>query len=203
MTNKVTAEEVFAAADALVAAGQEPTQEKVRALLGGRGSMSTINKNLRLWRTKRDNEVQAIAAELTLEQQQSFLSVLADVAKTIRTDFETQLAKLRAAQRHQEETNAADLTAACDEADRLAEELSASKEATRIACEALAACKADFAVLQAEQAHLSAERLQDKAVIAELRSAVAEFSKIRAEDLDAAIERRVREADHSSGRQAV
>lgn len=128
MTNKVTPEEVFAAADDLLAGGQEPTQEKIRALLGERGSMSTINKHLRHWRAT--IEMQTIAAEFTSEQQQKFLLVMVDLTKSMRENFEAQLGKILAAQRHQEETQAADLTAACEEADRLAAELAASQNAS-------------------------------------------------------------------------
>lgn len=205
MTNKVTAEDVFAAADAMVARGEEPTQEKIRALLE-RGSMSTINKHLKLWRTKRNIEMQTIAAEFTFEQQQSFLLVMADLTKSIREDFEAQLGKIFAAQRHQEETQAADLTAACDEADRLAAELVASQNATRAACEALEACKANVVVLHTEYAAMTTLRLQDQAIIAELRYAVAELSKMRAMDLrhiDAEIERRIEEAVQSGSKHAA
>jgi len=61
MRTGITQEQVNAAADALIAAGENPTVEKIRTALGT-GSPNTITRMLDLWRTQLGHRLQQVIA---------------------------------------------------------------------------------------------------------------------------------------------
>ena len=123
---KMTAEEVFAAADELVAQGEEPTQRAVREACGNRGSDTTINKHLRDWRAAREAAKAAISSELSAADQERALLLAASMQADIRTRYETELARRQEENLRREAELSAELGKAAEETDRLLAERDAA-----------------------------------------------------------------------------
>ena len=60
--------EIMAAIEAVAATGRDPTNELVRAQLGGRGSFSTISPVVRAWKAERANQPPPPANDGTAQQ---------------------------------------------------------------------------------------------------------------------------------------
>ncbi|HSW71238.1 MAG TPA: DNA-binding protein, partial [Gammaproteobacteria bacterium] len=103
----VTYEEVAEAALLTQSQGNNPTIEKVRVLLGT-GSIGTINKHLRKWKTAQDCHSNMASQENLPE---TLLSALKDLWKTVANQAEEKISLLQAD--HQE-----DLSALREEADK-------------------------------------------------------------------------------------
>lgn len=129
MTTKLTQDEVNAAADAIAAKGEVPTQEKVRAACGGRGSMSTINRCLAAWRAKRVEAQRLLEIELSPALQERALIWISGLKSEIREAYAREQALREAEHERREAALRADLDAACVEADKLTDELAAGQAA--------------------------------------------------------------------------
>lgn len=123
---KLKAEEVYAAADALVERGEEPTQLAVREACGNRGSETTINKHLRDWRAAREAAKVAIASELSAADQERALVLVASMQSEIRGRFETELARRHEDHLRREAALSAELDDAAEETERLVAERDAA-----------------------------------------------------------------------------
>ena len=91
----VTFEQVAAAADALVGAGQQPTIRAVREKLGDTGSPNTIHKLLAKWRDARPVAI-ASAPELPQALVTALATEIARAASQARSEVEADLAAERA-----------------------------------------------------------------------------------------------------------
>ena len=90
----VTFEQVAAAADALVGAGQQPTIRAVREKLGDTGSPNTIHKLLAKWRDARPVAI-ASAPELPQALVTALATEIARAASQARSEVEADLAAER------------------------------------------------------------------------------------------------------------
>lgn len=172
----ITADDITAAATALVAEGQSPTVRAVRARLGT-GSMTTIANVLRSWSASQQSPAASISADLP----PAVLDAAAAMWAAVRAETERRVSAVRAAADEEirlayAERDAA-LTAqgeAIDEADAArarADELSSQLDAERAAhAAAMAAEKRHTAFLDAQFSECStrARKLE-----AELDRAVA------------------------------
>lgn len=86
----VTYEQVAAAANALVAAGERPTIRAVRARIGA-GSPNTIQRHLDEW-ARGNTPAELAAATLPAEMQRLILAEMARAVATARTELKQQLA---------------------------------------------------------------------------------------------------------------
>lgn len=85
----ITYDEVIAAIDAILAAGEEPTIQRIREHLGT-GSPNTIHRHLVTWRASRPVE-QRKAPELPAELQAALVKEIERQAAEARTDVERSL----------------------------------------------------------------------------------------------------------------
>lgn len=141
---KLKAEEIYAAADALVERGEEPTQLAVREACGNRGSETTINKHLRVWRAARDAAKVAIASELSAADQERALVLVASLQSEIRGRYERELARRQEDCLRREAALSAELDNAAEETERLVAERDAALETAREHLLAAEAVKRDL-----------------------------------------------------------
>lgn len=107
-TDGLSDEHVFAAADAIAARGERPTQEKVREKLGG-GSFATIGPALRRWRDAQEEAAQLAEVDLPDSVEAKGRELLALVWREASGRAQAGHAALQSA--------VADLEAAVDEAE--------------------------------------------------------------------------------------
>lgn len=179
--NKLTQDDVDAAADAIAAKGEVPTQEKVRAACGDRGSMSTINRCLASWRAKRAETQRLLEIELSPALQERALVWISWLKSEIREAYAKEHALRELEHERREAALRADLDAACVEADKLTEELAARQAAASMQAADLEALRTEVSALQQAKAELEAKAIVDATVIAELRAAIADIVRAKAE----------------------
>lgn len=88
----ITAEQVYAAADAMKAEGLKPTSRAVRERLGNVGSMGTINKLLQRWKANQERDVTA-ALVLPPALQRAVLEFMDQELTAARASLEADLAE--------------------------------------------------------------------------------------------------------------
>ncbi len=220
----ITFEQVAQAADALLAAGKNPTINAVREALGGTGSPNTVHRHLTAWRGARP-QAQAAAHELPAELVNSFGKELAKAAASARAEIEAQLV--------QAQSEAAELSATgetleaqlADIAEQLAGVATERDSATATAAERAAEIERQAQTIQREQQAAEAarvelaksqlkieglaEKLSDQAIeIGRLRDALDAADKARQEATQSAAvlaseirgaERRATEAEAREG----
>ncbi|MBB5610580.1 MULTISPECIES: DNA-binding protein [unclassified Janthinobacterium] len=161
--SSITYVQVAAIADAMKAAGANPTSRAVRERLGNIGSMGTINKLLQTWKT---GEEHAVNASLTLPAplQRAILEFLAQELAASTATIEAELVD--------QLQEAADLAT---ENEAQAKELDANAEALHAARNELAILQGRILQVEAEslttQTQLDNERRAAEAVRAELTKA--------------------------------
>ena len=184
----VSYEQVAAAADALVGAGQQPTIRSVRERLGDTGSPNTIHRHLSDWREARP-VAPAAAPELPPALTAAFAQELSRAAAAVRGEIESRLVQAQA--------EAAELAAAGEaleaERDELLERVAALTRERDRQSGVLAQQAAEGARIEVASARLrveaQAERVKDQAAeIARLGAALeaAHDGRIAAER-DAAV----------------
>jgi chromosome segregation ATPase len=127
-----TQDEIWSAADELVARGERPTLVAVRRALGG-GSYTTISEGLKAWRARGRAQVEAPELPEAVRDtlQRALQSVWQAASDAARTEVESTRAALEARERALAQERA--------EALELADELSRQQEATRAESEHLRA----------------------------------------------------------------
>jgi chromosome segregation ATPase len=127
-----TQDEIWSAADELVARGERPTLVAVRHALGG-GSYTTISEGLKAWRARGRAQVEAPELPEAVRDtlQRALQSVWQAASDAARTEVESTRAALEARERALVQERA--------EALELADELSRQQEATRAESEHLRA----------------------------------------------------------------
>lgn len=187
-------EQVFAAADAIAARGDRPTQEKVREALGG-GSFATIGPALRRWRDAQEEAAQLAGVEVPDSVEARGRELLALVWREASSRAQAGHAALQAA--------VSDLEAAVEEAEaegtravatvenELEEERTARSELDRrvrdleleLAGLRAVADRVEKAETRADRAEARADKLETKAdqAIADLATARSDLATARAE----------------------
>ena len=183
----IAKEQIFTAADDLVAAGQKPTLEAVRQVTGGR--YTTISPALNAWKAR-----QAAAAAARREQAPpAVLERLAEMGSDIWTIALT-LANARfAAERGVLETDRAELEANRNEATDLADKLAGEVETLQSRLASIEASQAD--------ARREVEGLRDRLAAVQKQAHTAEARALeierRAGDLRAELDRAHEDADQA------
>ena len=187
-------EQVFAAADALAARGERPTQEKLRQELGG-GSFATIGPALRRWRDAQEEAAQLAGVDVPDSVEARGRELLALVWREASSRAQAGHAALQAA--------VADLEAAVEEAEaegtravatvekELEEERTARAELDRrvrdleldLARLRAVADRVEKAEARADRAEARADKLETKAdqALADLATARSDLATARAE----------------------
>lgn len=187
-------EQVFAAADALAARGERPTQEKVREALGG-GSFATIGPALRRWRDAQEEAAQLAGVDVPDSVEARGRELLALVWREASSRAQAGHAALQAA--------VADLEQAVEDAEaegtravamvetELEEERTARAELDRrvrdleleLAGLRAVAGRVEKAEDRADRAEARADKLEVKAdqALADLATARADLATARAE----------------------
>lgn len=190
----VTKEQIFQAADQIAAAGQRPTLEAVRQIVGG--SYTTISPALNEWK----NRQKATAAPLREPAPQAVADRLAELGADVWA-VALELANTRlAAERESLEASRADMEAAQAEATELADKLAAEVEGLKVDAEAqaskLAAIAADLEQARADNTRLQADNDALRAESATQAARVIEIEK-RADDLKAELAHVHQEAEQA------
>jgi chromosome segregation ATPase len=193
-TNGLSDEQIFAAADALAARGQRPTQTSVREELGS-GSFSTIGPALKRWWAAQKEAADLAEVDLPDSVQTKGRELLALVWREASTRARTGHDALQAAvaelERALEEAEAEGARAIETLERELEEEREARAELTRqvrtleldsagLRAEAARVEKAEARAERAEQRAEKLETAKDQA-LAELATARAELAAARAE----------------------
>lgn len=193
-TDGLTDEHVFAAADAIAARGERPTQEKVREKLGG-GSFATIGPALRRWRDAQEEAAELAGVDVPDSVDARGRELLALVWREASSRAQAGHAALQAA--------VTDLEKAVDEAEaegtravatvekELEEERTARAELDRrvrdleleLAGLRAVAGRVEKAEDRADRAEARADKLETKAdqALADLATARADLATARAE----------------------
>ena len=170
----VSYEQVAAAADSLVGAGQQPTIRSVRERLGDTGSPNTIHKHLTAWRSARP-VAPAAAPELPPALTAAFAQELSRAAAAVRGEIESRLVQAQA--------EATELAAAGEaleaERDSLIEQVAALTRERDVQAGVTAQQAADLG-----EAQRRVEREQEAAENARLDAAK---TRLRLEALDASV----------------
>ena len=168
----VTQAEVSAAADALVARGEEPTQKKVRAECGERGSMATIGKYLGVWRAEKQGEATLLEAELSADLKAKAELFVVSVQADLRGQFDLEAKRQAAdARRREAELNTA-LENACEEADALTVERDAAKSRIAVLEAQIAAADSKVAEATARMSGLDVQSKTQEGIIAALHKTI-------------------------------
>ena len=88
----ITAEQVYAVADAIRAEGGKPTSRAVRERLGNVGSMGTINRFLQQWKSSHERKSTGVLS-LPVALQNSILDFLEQELAMSRAGLEAELAE--------------------------------------------------------------------------------------------------------------
>ena len=154
----LTDDQVFAAADAIAARGDRPTQEKVREELRG-GSFATIGPALRRWRDAQEEAVELAGVDVPESVEARGRELLALVWREASNRAKAGHSALQAA--------VSDLEKAVDEAEA---------EGTR------AVAMVEKAEVRADRAEARADKLEAKAdqALADLATARADLATARA-----------------------
>ena len=176
----ITAEQIFAVADELDAAGQNPTLAAVRKILGG-GSFTTISEAMTEWKAKKaakETPLREPAPPMLAERLTEF------GAELWATALELANGRL-AAERAALETSRMQLEAEKAEAAELADQVTAELEETKARVSTLETV-ARTTREEAEALRGQLDDARDRATMAEVR--VAEIEK-RADDLNTELAR--------------
>ena len=92
----ITPETIFAAADTLLAQGQEPTLAAVRTAVGG-GSFTTISEAMKQWRARREAARRPAVIPPPAALQDAGAALIAEVWQQAQTAAEARLEQERAA----------------------------------------------------------------------------------------------------------
>lgn len=193
-TDGLTDEQVFAAADALAARGDRPTQEKVREALGG-GSFATIGPALRRWRDAQEESAQLAGVDVpdSVEARgREFLALLwreaSSRAQAGHAALQAAVAELEGAV---EEAESEGTRAVATVEKELEEERTARAELDRrvrdleleLARLRVVADRVEKAETRADRAEARADKLEGKAdqALADLATARADLATARAE----------------------
>lgn len=182
-TDGLTDEQVFAAADAVEARGERPTQHNVRDELGG-GSFATIGPALRRWRQAREDAADLAEVELPDSVEARGRELLALVWREASARAQAGHAALQAA--------VADLERAVEEAEAELEKERADRAALdrrfrdlelELAGLRSVADRVEKAEIRADRAEARADKLEVKAdqALADLATARADLATARAE----------------------
>jgi hypothetical protein len=187
-------EQVFAAADAIAARGERPTQEKVREALGG-GSFATIGPALRRWRDAQDEAAQLAGVDVPDSVEARGRELLALVWREASSRAQAGHAALQAAvsdlEQAVEEAEAEGTRAVAMVETELEEERTARAELDRrvrdleleLAGLRAVADRVEKAETRADRAEARADKLETKAdqAIADLATARSDLATARAE----------------------
>jgi len=155
---KLTQEDIFKAADAIRDRGDNVTQDAVRQECGGRGSFSTINKHLQVWRQENEAITARISREITPELNRLALDLVAQISEHLAKEANMRCASMEAGHKATMSELETTLIAACDEADQY---LEASENA-----------EARIEELQIEIAALKAESSKQVKIIEALKGEI-------------------------------
>lgn len=187
-------EQVFAAADAIAARGDRPTQEKVREALGG-GSFATIGPALRRWRDAQEEVAQLAGVDVPDSVDARGRELLALVWREASSRAQAGHAALQAAvtdlEKAVEEAEAEGTRAVATVEKELEEERTARAELDRrvrdleleLAGLRAVADRVEKAEARADRAEARADKLEGKAdqALADLATARADLATARAE----------------------
>lgn len=171
----ITYQEVSAAADGIVAAGENPTIQRVRAALGT-GSPNTIHKHLTVWRDAAP-VLERKAPELPADLQAAIMRELDRQAAEARAEKETQFI--------QAQSEAAELASTGEQLETEMDELTERNQTLSDDCQRLDALAAERAQeLGKLEADLSREREAAEGARVQLAQALNKL-ETQAERLDA------------------
>jgi chromosome segregation ATPase len=187
-------EQVFAAADAIAARGDRPTQEKVREALGG-GSFATIGPALRRWRDAQEEAAQLAGVDVPDSVEARGRELLALVWREASSRAQAGHAALQAAvadlEQAVEDAEAEGTRAVATVEKELDEERTARAELDRrvrdleleLAGLRSVADRVEKAETRADRAEARADKLEVKAdqALADLATARADLATARAE----------------------
>lgn len=193
-TDGLTDEQVFAAADAVEARGERPTQHNVRDELGG-GSFATIGPALRRWRQAREDAADLAEVELPDSVEARGRELLALVWREASARAQAGHAALQAAvadlERAVEEAEAEGTRAVATVEKELEGERTARAELDRrfrdleleLAGLRAVADRVEKAETRADRAEARADKLETKAdqAVADLATARSDLATARAE----------------------
>lgn len=94
---RITKEEIFEAADAILSEGQEPTGERLRLKLGSRGSFATIYKYFNEWKQGRLNSSKDLPTRQNLSLPDALTKAVANLLEKIRAESEAENTQIREA----------------------------------------------------------------------------------------------------------
>lgn len=191
----VTETEVFAACDALVAAGDEVTRRAVYRRIG-RGSMTTINRLVTLWEERQRAHIEARDVDLSPEETERILlfgrQVLRDLTERVRRE-----AAVREQEKDdtiaREQRRAAELSAAYDE---LVDETKVQVATFKAEIQALRA-ELEQARSDADAATSVASNLEDQL---KTQTALTGVAETRAREAEGRVEAAVATAAEARGR---
>ena len=208
-TDGLTDDQIFAAADAIAARGERPTQEKVRGVLGG-GSFATIGPALRRWRDAQQEAAQLAGVDLPDSVEARGRELLALVWLGASSRAQAGHAALQAAvaelERAVEEAEAEGTRAVAtveaelekEQADRAALDRRVRDLELELAGLRAVAGRVEKAEARADRAEARADKLEGKAdqALADLATARADLATARAER--AAAEERLKKSGPSA-----
>lgn len=208
-TDGLTDDQVFAAADAIAARGERPTQDKVREALGG-GSFATIGPALRRWRDAQEESAQLAGVDVPDTVESRGRELLALVWREASTRAQAGHAALQSAvadlERAVEEAEAEGTRAVAtvetelekERADRAALDRRVRDLELELAGLRAVADRVEKAESRADRAEARADKLEAKAdqAIADLATARADLATARAER--AAAEERLKKSGSSA-----
>lgn len=119
----ITFDDVSAAAESVLARGQEPTISGIRQELGDTGSMTTIQRHLSAWRS--ENKAKCIKTNsLPDALEVAFRSSLEELWRTSQQIAQSDIEEIRRSAQTTSQELRKDLAEACDAFDRQSAELS-------------------------------------------------------------------------------
>ncbi len=161
-TGPVTNEEIYAAAEALRERGTSVTQEAIRIECGNRGSLSTINKHLKAWKTEHEEITSRISREVTPEIERHGLDLIAKIPEVFGLKADERCNQLEALNKAEIAKREKELDDACAEADQYHLSLGVAEERITQLSTALSA-----SVAAGDQYLDEAKTLRDKIVALE------------------------------------